>query len=493
MTVGKPIGNSAGIWPYFITTIGPMSDNNIAAVILAAGRGTRMGSDLPKVLQPLAGKPMISHVLDSVAKLKPKLTVVVIGPNMDAVRSAVVPHQVVIQRDQRGTADAVKATRESLTDFTEGTVLILYGDTPLIQSDTLKLMIEARENGAAVVLSGFHPQDPSGYGRFIHNEKDELIGIVEDADLEESQRGINFCPSGIMAVEARNLMSLVNLITDNNAKNEFYLTDIVAVARTQGLDCAVVEADDMELTGVDSRVDLAAAEAHWQKVRRERAMVDGATLLAPETVWFSHDTTLGHDAIIGPNVLFALGVTLGDRVEIKAFCHLDGTNIADDATIGPFARLRPGTVVGAGSRIGNFVEVKNAVLGEGVRAGHLTYLGDTKIGQGANIGAGTITCNYDGVDKHNTVIGAGAFIGSNTALVAPVNIGNGAFIAAGSVITDDVTEDRLAIARGRQVEMPKQAAKIRNVEATTRDRVTDRSVNKTEEFDARKSNRRKPN
>ena len=466
-----------------------MTTHDIAAVILAAGRGTRMRSDKPKVLHALAGRPMVLHVLEAVAGLKPKRTVIVIGPGMDAVTHAVAPHPVAIQERQCGTADAAKSARGALAGFTDGTVLIVFGDTPLIRTETLKEMIECRQAGAAVVVLGFHPEDPTGYGRLIHDRSGALTAIVEDVDLDEPQRAISLCNSGVMAVDAAHLMALLEAVSDENAKGEFYLTDIIGIAHSLGLDCAVVEAAAAELVGVDSRADLASVEAHWQHARRSRAMDEGATLLAPETVWFSHDTVLGRDVGIGPNVQFGSGVTLGDRVEVKAFCHLEGARIETDATIGPFARLRPGAEIGAGSRIGNFVEVKNAVLGEGVRAGHLAYLGDAEIGPAANIGAGTITCNYDGVDKHRTIIGAGAFIGTNTALVAPVTVGNGAFVAAGSVVTDDVSDDALVIARGRQVEFPDRAAQMRSAaEAEHKD---DQNLSKNRRTKAGQAKRRK--
>jgi len=445
---------------------GLMIKHKIFAVILAAGRGTRMLSDKPKVLHQVAGRPLIGHVLDLVAGLMPERTIVVVGSSMDAISSVVAPHSTVVQESPRGTADAIKAARDALATFDEGTVLIIFGDTPLVQTQTLNQMIAARQNGAALVTLGFSPEDPTGYGRLIRDADGSLIAIVEDVDLEEAQRELTLCNSGVMAVDAAHLMALVDATSAKNLKGEFYLTDIVGIARAKGLACAVVEAPAAELVGVDSRTDLASVEEYWQRLRRARAMEEGTTLVAPETVWFSYDTELGRDVVIGPNVEFGPDVIIGDRVEVKSFCHIEGSRIESDTVIGPFARLRPGAKIGAGSRIGNFVEVKNAELGEGVRAGHLAYLGDAVIGSNVNIGAGTITCNYDGVDKHSTIIGAGAFIGTNASLVAPVTIGNGAFIAAGSVITDDVSDDALAIARGRQVEMPRRAALMQEEEAT---------------------------
>ena len=466
-----------------------MTRHDIAAVILAAGRGTRMRSDLPKVMHPLAGRPMVLHVLESVTHLQPTRMVVVIGPEMDTVTQVVAPHPVAIQERQCGTAEAVKTAREALVGFSDGTVLIVFGDTPLVRTETLSEMIACRKAGAAVVVLGFHPENPTGYGRLIHDQGGALAAIVEDLDLDQSQRSISLCNSGVMAVDAAHLMTLLDAVSNDNAKREFYLTDIVAIARGLGLGCAVVEAEAAELVGVDSRADLASVEAYWQQTRRQRAMAEGATLLAPEAVWFSHDTVFGRDVVVGPNVQFGPGVTLGDRVEVKAFCHLEGARIENDAAIGPFARLRPGAEIGAGSRIGNFVEVKNSVLGEGVRAGHLAYLGDAQIGPNANIGAGTVTCNYDGVDKHRTVIGAGAFIGTNAALVAPLTVGNGAFVAAGSVVTDDVSDDALVIARGRQAELVGRAAQMRG--ASDKKPEADKKPAKARGTKAGQRNRRK--
>jgi bifunctional UDP-N-acetylglucosamine pyrophosphorylase / glucosamine-1-phosphate N-acetyltransferase len=468
-----------------------MTTHKIAAVILAAGRGTRMRSDTPKVLHQMAGRPLIGHALDLVSGLMPERTVVVVGPGMDAIRPVVAPHPTVVQENPHGTADAVKAARDALATFGEGTVLIIFGDTPLVQAETLRQMIDARQSGTAVVILGFSPDDPTGYGRLIQDLDGSLAAIVEDVDLEETEREITLCNSGVMAVDAAHLMTLVDATSDDNAKGEFYLTDIVGIARGQGLACAIVEAPAAELVGVDSRADLASVEAYWQQLRRARAMGEGTTLIAPETVWFSYDTELGRDVVIGPNVQFGPGVTLGDRVEVRAFCHLEGAVIEDNVVIGPFARLRPGAKIGAGSRVGNFVEVKNAVLGEGVRAGHLAYLGDAQIGAGVNIGAGTITCNYDGVDKHRTVIGAGAFIGTNASLVAPVTVGNGAFVAAGSVITDDVSDDALAIGRGRQAEMPGRAAQMRDERGAVASQDSEPETTKTADLNAPQPKRRK--
>ena len=439
-----------------------MTKGKTAAIILAAGKGTRMKSDLPKVLHPLAGQPMVRHVLGAVAPLEPKPAVVIVGPKMEAVAEAVSPYPTAVQKKQAGTADAVKAAQKALKGFEDGTVLVLYGGDPFVRTETLKQMVRAREAGTAVVVLGFRAADPSGYGRLVVDGAGVLQAIVEDKDASDNERAIDLCNGGAMAIDAARLFDLVDRVGDDNAKREFYLTDVVALARAGGLACAVVEADQRETLGVDSRADLARAEAEWQRARRLRAMEEeGASLADPNTVWFSHDTTLGRDVVVGPNVVFGPGVSVAEGVEIKAFCHLEGASVGKGAVVGPFARLRPGTEIGSGAHIGNFVEVKNAIMGEGAKANHLTYLGDSEIGAGANIGAGTITCNYDGFEKHRTVIGKGAFIGSNTALVAPVKIGDGAIVGAGSTIARDVAKDALAIERAVQVDLPGRARKIR--------------------------------
>lgn len=439
-----------------------MTKANLAAVVLAAGKGTRMKSDLPKVLHPLAGRPMIRHLLETVEGLKPRRVVVVIGPGVENVAKTVAPHLTVIQNVQRGTGHAVLTARRALEDFA-GDVLVLYGDTPLITLETLERMLELRHKKPqpSVVVLGFRPTDPGEYGRLITSGVGELEAIVEYKDATSTQRAIPLCNSGVMAIDGKPLLPLLQQIGNRNAKGEYYLTDIVALARRQGLACAYVEAPADELFGVNSRAELAAAEAAVQRALRARAMANGATLLAPETVWLSYDTKLGRDVVIGPNVLFGPGVEIKDRVEIRGFCHIEGARIAEGSIIGPFARLRPGADIGKNAHIGNFVEVKNATIEEGAKANHLTYLGDAWVGAGANIGAGTITCNYDGFLKYHTDIGKGAFIGSNTALVAPVKVGDGAIIGAGSVITHDVSSDALALERTRQGEVPGWAIEFR--------------------------------
>jgi bifunctional UDP-N-acetylglucosamine pyrophosphorylase/glucosamine-1-phosphate N-acetyltransferase len=438
-----------------------MTKKTIAAIILAAGKGTRMKSATPKVLHPLAGKPMVAHVLDSVAPLSPTKTVVVVGPGMDDVISAVSPNPTVIQEKQLGTASAVQSTKEFIQGVGADTVLVLYGDTPLIKTGTLSAMLQARAEGAALVVLGFTPAEAGSYGRLKLNADGGLEAIVEAQDASGAERAIGLCNSGVMAVDGTYLFDLIDKVGNNNAKGEFYLTDIVALARARKLACAVVEAPVEELMGVDSRAALAQAEALWQVQRRTQAMDEGATLLDPGSVWFSHDTVLGADVTLGPNIFFGPGVSVADNVEVRAFSHLEGVHIEKGAMVGPFARLRPGAVIGKDAYVGNFVEIKNAILGEGVKASHLSYIGDAMVGDKANIGAGTITCNYDGYSKHKTIIGKTAFIGSNTCLVAPVTVGDGAVVGAGSTVVSDVGADALAIARGKQINLPGRAAALR--------------------------------
>ncbi len=433
----------------------------LAVLILAAGKGTRMRSARPKVLHQIANRPMIRHVVAAAQALGPARLVAVVGPGMEDVGKAAAPAQVAVQREQRGTGDAVNAARLALEGFT-GTVLVLYGDTPLIEVPTLqRLLDERRRHGAAVAVIGMRPEVPGNYGRLVLAGDGELEAIVEAAEASEAQRNIGLCNSGVMAIDGRHLFSLIDAITASNSKQEYYLTDLVAIARSRGLACAAIEAPAEELIGVNSRAELAAAEAQMQRRLRAKAMEEGVTFVAPETVFMSADTKIGRDSVIGPFVVFGPEVTVGESVEIPAFCHLAGATVGDHAIIGPFARLRPGAVLGHDVHIGNFVEVKNAHLAPGVKANHLAYLGDASIGEGTNIGAGTITCNYDGFAKHRTQIGAHVFIGTNASLVAPVTIGDGAMVGAGSVITADVPADALALGRGRQVVKKRRAAQWR--------------------------------
>ncbi|HLG88786.1 MAG TPA: bifunctional UDP-N-acetylglucosamine diphosphorylase/glucosamine-1-phosphate N-acetyltransferase GlmU [Alphaproteobacteria bacterium] len=424
-----------------------MTDRPLAVVVLAAGKGTRMRSERPKVLHPVAGRPMLAHVLAAAEALSPQKIVVVLAPGMDSVAEAAQPHTVAIQEAQRGTADALKAARGALAGF-GGDVLVLYGDCPLIRAETLARMRRERLDEAVTVL-GIRVRGESAYGRLILAADGTLDRIVETLDAKPEEL-VDLCNSGVMLIDGKHMFPLLDAIGSANAKGEYYLTDIVGEARRTGLAARVVEAPAVEALGVNSRAELAEAEAQMQARLRASAMENGATLIDPSTIWLSFDTKLGRDVTVGPSVFFGPGVTVADRVEIRAFCHLEGANVAEGAIIGPFARLRPGARIGVGAHVGNFVEIKNALLDAGAKANHLAYLGDAEIGAGANIGAGTITCNYDGFNKHRTIVGAGAFIGSDTTLVAPVKVGAGAFVGAGSTVTDDVPEDALAIARGRQ-------------------------------------------
>lgn len=428
-----------------------MTKQKIAVVVLAAGAGTRMKSARAKVMHPLAGRPMIAHVLATVARLKPERVVVVIGRGMEDVAEAARPHPVAIQHPKLGTAHAVLAAKKALAGFT-GAVLVLYGDTPLIGAATLRAMLKALRapsRPAAVVL-GFRPAEPAAYGRLVVGAEGALERIVEARDATPEERAIGLCNAGAMAFDGHALFGLLARIGKANAKREYYLTDAVAIARGHGRTCAVVEADAAEVLGVNSRAELAEAERAVQRELRARALDRGATLLDPETVWFSFDTRLGRDVTVGPNVVFGPGVRIGDAVEIRGFCHIEGATIERDARIGPFARLRPGARIGRGAHVGNFVEIKNARVERGAKANHLAYIGDARVGANANVGAGTITCNYDGIAKHFTDIGPGAFIGSNTALVAPVKIGAGAVVGAGSTIAKNVAPGALAVTRSPQ-------------------------------------------
>ena len=432
-----------------------MQGQPLAVVILAAGKGTRMKSPVPKVLHPLAHRPMIGYVLDAVAALGPERQVVVLSPGQEAVADHVAPRPVAIQDPPLGTAHAVMAAQPALDGFS-GDVLVLYADTPLIETGTLRRLCAALQEPAeaGVAVLTFRPADPAEYGRVILDADGGVAGIVEYRDAGAKTRGIGLCNAGMMAVAGARLWALLEQIGNANAKGEYYLTDIVALARKSGVRVAAAEAAPEEVMGVNSQAELAAAEAVLQSRLRRRWLDAGVTMTAPETVWLSADTRLAPGVTIEPNVIFGPGVSVAEGAVIHAFSHIVGATIGAGASVGPFARLRPGTVLGEGARIGNFVEAKNARLGRGAKSNHLTYLGDAKIGADANVGAGTITCNYDGFEKSETEIGAGAFIGSNTALVAPVKVGAGAIVGAGSVITREVAPDALAVARGRQEERP---------------------------------------
>jgi bifunctional UDP-N-acetylglucosamine pyrophosphorylase/glucosamine-1-phosphate N-acetyltransferase len=431
---------------------------NLAVLILAAGQGTRMKSALPKVLHKVANRPMIGHALAAAQTLSPERVIAVIGPGMKAVAAAVAPVPTAVQQLQRGTGDAVMAARAALNGFA-GDVLVLYGDSPMTTPETLsRLLAERQRAKAAVAVIGMRPEEPGAYGRLVLGKDGTLDAIVEAKDATDAQRQITLCNSGVMAIDGKLLWSLLDVVGNSNAKNEYYLTDIVGIARARGLACAAIEAPAPEMMGVNSRAELAEAEAAMQRRLRAHHMSEGVTFTAPESVFLSADTKLGRDCVVGPFVVFGPEVSIGEGVEIPAFCHLAGATVGDRAIIGPFARLRPGAELADGVHIGNFVEVKNAKLATGVKANHLAYLGDASVGEGTNIGAGTITCNYDGVDKHRTEIGKDVFVGTNSSLVAPVKIGDGAMIAAGSVITDDVPADALALGRGRQAVKEGRAA-----------------------------------
>lgn len=441
-----------------------MTTSPLAAIILAAGKGTRMKSDTHKVLHPIAGRPMLLHLLASVDALSPQRKVVVVGAGRDQLEAALGESaELAVQEPQLGTGHAVQQAESPLGDF-DGDALILYGDVPLVSSDTMRAMLDRLHAGdaPAVVVLGFEPGDTLRYGRIIA-KGDRIVKMVEHADANEAERAVKLCNSGLMAARSRDLFGLLARVGNKNAAGEYYLVDIVNIASADGRACAVVTTDPFEVAGVNSRAELAAMEGDWQARRRAAAMAAGVTLIAPDTVWFAHDTVLGRDVTIEPNVLFGPGVTVGDRVTIRANCHIEGAVIGEACEVGPFARLRPGTVLGEKAKIGNFVETKKAVLGAGAKANHLTYLGDATVGAGANVGAGTITCNYDGFFKYQTVIGDGAFIGSNSALVAPVAIGAGAIVGAGSVVTADVAPDALALARGAQTAKPGWAKRFRDV------------------------------
>ncbi|MBD8700402.1 bifunctional UDP-N-acetylglucosamine diphosphorylase/glucosamine-1-phosphate N-acetyltransferase GlmU [Sphingomonas sp. CFBP 13714] len=443
-----------------------MHDQSIAVIILAAGKGTRMKSDLHKVLHPIAGRPMLHHLVASAATLHPARTVVVTGAGREQVERAVAPLGIAtaLQAEQLGTGHAVAQARAALAGF-EGDVLILYGDVPLVTAATMQRMIDRLhgDDAPAAVVLGFRPADPGAYGRVIADAAGRIDRMVEYKDASDAERAETLCNSGLMAVHSRDLFALLARVGNDNAAGEYYLPDIVMLAAADGRTSAVIETGEGEVAGVNSRGELAAVEAAWQATRRATAMADGATLIAPDTVWFAHDTLLGRDVTIEPNVVFGPGVRVADGAVIHAFSHVEGAKIGEKADVGPFARLRPGADLGAGSRVGNFVEVKKATIGVGAKVNHLSYIGDAEIGARANIGAGTITCNYDGYFKYGTVVGEDAFIGSNSALVAPVTVGRGAIVAAGSVLTRDVDADALALVRPPQVEKPGWAARFREM------------------------------
>ncbi|MBL4750827.1 MAG: bifunctional UDP-N-acetylglucosamine diphosphorylase/glucosamine-1-phosphate N-acetyltransferase GlmU [Amylibacter sp.] len=438
---------------------------SVATIILAAGMGSRMKSDMPKVLHQIAGAPMLVHAMRAAAGIEAQKTVIVTGHGADLVASVAAEYDETVltahQDAQNGTGHAVQQAADALQDF-EGDVIVLYGDTPFVQPETLQAMLDKKAEGHGVVVLGFHAADPAKYGRLITTDDGRLEAIVEYKDASTAQRDIDFCNSGVICANAKLLFSLLDAVTNDNTSGEYYLTDVVGLARTRGLTCAAIACDEAETMGINSRVDLAAAEVAFQIMARQDAMENGTTLIAAQTVWFAYDTVIGRDVIIEPNVVFGPGVTIENNATIRAFSHLEGCHVSKDAIVGPYARLRPGAELANGAKVGNFVEIKAAQIGEGAKVNHLSYIGDADIGAEANIGAGTITCNYDGVFKHKTEIGTRAFIGSNTMLVAPVRIGDDAMTASGSVITKDVPDTALGLGRARQENKPGLALRMMN-------------------------------
>ncbi|HWM48562.1 MAG TPA: bifunctional UDP-N-acetylglucosamine diphosphorylase/glucosamine-1-phosphate N-acetyltransferase GlmU [Xanthobacteraceae bacterium] len=442
-----------------------VSSRSCLAIVLAAGEGTRMRSATPKVLHQIGGRSLLAHALASVAAAGGSKVAVVIAPERETVAAEarrIAPDvQVFEQAERRGTAHAVLMARAAIAEGADD-ILVVFGDTPLLRPQVLRAMREPLAAGAAISVLGFRPADPIGYGRLVV-EDSTLVAIREDQDASLEERRITLCNGGLMAFAGRTALAILDRITDANRKREFYLTDAVAIARDMGLSAAVVEAEEDDVRGINTKTQLAEAEAVLQQRLRKAAMDAGVTLVAPETVFLSADTRFGTDVIVEPYVVFGPGVTVEDGAVIHSFSHLAGARIGKSVSVGPFARLRPGADLGDGARIGNFVEVKAASFGAGAKANHLAYIGDASVGEGANVGAGTITCNYDGVGKHRTEIGSRAFIGSNSALVAPVSIGEGAYVGSGSVITKNVPADALAIGRGQQVVKDGGAARLRNL------------------------------
>ncbi len=412
-----------------------------------------MRSDTHKVLHPIASRPLLLHLLDRVDEVGADKRVVVVGKDREQVEAAIAGREVriAVQAQQKGTGHAVQQAEAALSGY-DGPVVILYGDAPFVEADTLRRMVDRLngDGGPGVVVLAFRPSDPLKYGRIILGQDDRIARMVEFKDATEDERAVTLCNSGVMAVRSSDLFGWLAKVGSDNAAGEYYLPDIVGIATAEGCEAVVIEGDPYEAAGVNSRAELAHLELEWQRRRREQALEEGATLIDPESVWFAYDTRLGRDVTVEPHVVFGPGVSVADGATIHAFSHIDGATIGAKASIGPFARIRPGTVLADRTKVGNFVELKKAKVGEGAKVNHLSYVGDATIGERANIGAGTITCNYDGFGKYQTVIGAGAFIGSNTALVAPVTVGDGAIVGAGSVITSDVEPDSLAVERTDQ-------------------------------------------
>ncbi|WP_454849405.1 bifunctional UDP-N-acetylglucosamine diphosphorylase/glucosamine-1-phosphate N-acetyltransferase GlmU [Rhizobium binxianense] len=433
------------------------------AVILAAGDGTRMKSAKSKVLHPVAGRPMIAHVVEAVANTGVSSVALVVGRDAEEVAEAArigdVGIETYLQKERLGTGHAVLAARDAVARGYDD-ILVTYGDVPLQTDATLKAARRGLAEGSDVVVIGFHTDRPTGYGRLLVTDG-ELVAIREEKDASEDERKITWCNSGLMAINGRKALDLLSRIGNGNAKGEYYLTDLVEIARSLGGRVTAVDAPEIDMLGCNNRAELAAIERFWQERRRRELMLDGVTMIAPETVFLCHDTVIGQDALIEPNVVFGPGAVIEGGAVVHAFSHIEGAHVRAGATVGPFARLRPGADLAEGSKVGNFCEVKNGRIGEGAKVNHLTYIGDAVVGAGTNIGAGTITCNYDGVNKSETVIGENAFIGSNSSLVAPVTIGDNAYIASGSVITSDVPPEALAFGRARQEVKPERARALR--------------------------------
>ena len=444
-----------------------MPQRKALAIVLAAGEGTRMRSALPKALHTLGGQPLLAHVLGAAQKAGCKEIAIVVGPDHDALgelaRTLAPKARIYPQRMRLGTAHAVLAAKKAITNDADD-VVVMFADTPLVQAGTLEKLRAPLARGAAVAVLGFTPRDPRGYGRLV-TEGGELVAIVEDRDANAEQRAIGLCNAGLMALSGKHALAVLEQIGNRNAKGEYYLTDAVAIARSMGLKAVAIETGEDDVRGINTKAQLAEAEAVLQQRLRAAAMDAGVTMTAPETVFLSADTKFGKDVTIEPNVIFGSGVTVDDGATIKSFSYLEGAHVGKGARVGPFARLRPGADLGTDVHIGNFVEVKQARIESGAKANHLAYIGDARVGSGANVGAGTITCNYDGVNKHRTDIGKGAFIGSNSALVAPVKIGDGAYIGSGSVVTKDVPADSLALARAEQTVKPGWVKRLRQVQA----------------------------
>jgi bifunctional UDP-N-acetylglucosamine pyrophosphorylase/glucosamine-1-phosphate N-acetyltransferase len=440
------------------------------AVVLAAGEGTRMRSARPKVLHAIANQSLLAHVLDAVGIAGGTSTAVVVAPGADAVaseaRRALPGAEIFVQAERRGTAHAVLAAKDAIARKPDD-VLVIFADTPLIRPQTLIRMRDALADGAAIVVLAFRPKDPKGYGRLVC-EGGELVAIREELDASPAERALDLCNGGLMAFAGASAPAILERIGNRNSKGEYYLTDAVAIARDMGLKAAVIETEEDDVRGINTKAQLAETEAALQQRLRKAAMEAGVTLVAPDTVFLSADTKFGRDVTVEPFVVFGPGVTVDDDAVIRSFSHLDRAHVGKGAQVGPYARLRPGADLREGVHIGNFVEVKEAVIESGAKANHLSYIGDATVGAGANVGAGTITCNYDGVAKHRTEIGKNAFIGSNSALVAPVKIGDGAYIGSGSVITQDVPAEALAVARGRQAVKPGWAVRVRDLKAAAK-------------------------